>query len=96
MVHEAVAYRTETIVRGTDSPSLDGNDDGGLSEKDLIRMEKERREDEKRIRKEREKAEKIALRENERLQKLAREKEKEEAKKSKKNGVSLVSTMLVD
>ncbi|GAV06760.1 hypothetical protein RvY_16694-1 [Ramazzottius varieornatus] len=87
MVQETVAYRTETVVRGTDSPSLDG-DNGGLSEKDLKRMEKERREDEKRMKKEREKAEKNALKEHERLQKLAREKEKEEARKSKKNGVS--------
>lgn len=80
MVQETADYRAENRA---DSPSTDGGE--AISEKDLRRMEKERKEQEKRMKLERERAEKLARKEHDRLDKLAKKKEKEEVKAKKKS-----------
>jgi hypothetical protein len=82
MVQEAVVYRDH----GGDNSSAEGGE-VEISEKELRRLEKERKEEEKRMKKERERAEKTAQKEHERLEKLAKQREKEELKAAKKNGL---------
>ncbi|OWA51919.1 Band 4.1-like protein 1 [Hypsibius exemplaris] len=81
---EAVAYRGD---HNADASSLEGGD-VVMTEKEMRRLDKERKEEEKRMKQERERAEKNARKEHERLEKLAKQREKEQLKEAKKNGSS--------
>ena len=85
MVQEAVAYRSNE--QHADASSLEGGD-VVITEKELRRLEKQRKEEEKLMKKDRERAEKNAQKEHERKEKLAKQKEKEELKLAKKNGTT--------
>ncbi|XP_055333733.1 band 4.1-like protein 2 isoform X2 [Paramacrobiotus metropolitanus] len=94
MVQETVEYHT-TADHRPDSPSTDDGGGEVLSEKDLRRQEKERREHDKRLKADRERAEKLAKKEHDRLEKLAKKKEKEEQKSRGKTSKTSTTTTMV-